>query len=37
VRIDRRVSPNQIGIWTVAELVSPRRPESLLVKGVAVR
>jgi hypothetical protein len=28
VRIDRRVSPNQTGLWTVAELVSPRRTET---------
>jgi hypothetical protein len=28
VRVDRRVSPNQIGLWTIAELIAPRRTET---------
>lgn len=28
MRIDRRVSPHQTILWTVAELVTPRRPET---------
>lgn len=28
MRIDRRVSPNQIGLWTVAELVMPTPAET---------